>query len=114
MILLNVILGAVITAGAVGIVAAFWNDIVNFLQAAVRKVQAMIDGVLYGCKVFLRKMGEAIKEIARHYSKVDGHWVETTTTRTVPASEVPPDILKKAGESQEYDITDELEMELVK
>ena len=107
----KLILGAVLV-GAVGIVAAFWKDLVDFLKKAIRKVEQLVDGILYDSKVFLRKLREGAKEISRHYSKVDGHWQETTVTKTVSESQVPPEILERARESEELDITEELEMQL--
>ncbi len=112
MILTSIILGAVITAAAVGIVRAFWEDILSFLKKAVNRVKQMVAGILYGSKVFIRKLSEGVREISRHYSKVDEHWEETTVTRTVPASEVPEEFLKKAGYDVELDITDEMELQL--
>ena len=88
MILTALLWGAGILAG-VGIVAAFWNDIVKFLKKAVEKVRRLVEGVVYGCKVFVKKMREAVKEISRHYSKVDQHWEETTVTKVISESEVP-------------------------
>lgn len=111
MILTSLIWGAAIIAG-VGIVAAFWNDLVNFLKKAISKVRQVVEGIVYGCKVFVKKLREGVKEISRHYSKVDQHWEETTITKTVPESEVPPEILARARANEELDITEELEMEL--
>lgn len=93
MILAALILGCAIA----GIVAAFWRDLVTFLQKAINKVNQIVSGILYGSKVFVKKIQEGIKEISRHYSKVDGHWQETIITKTVSESEVPDDILKRAG-----------------
>lgn len=111
MILTTLLWGAAIIAG-VGIIAAFWNDLVDFLKKAVKKVQQIVEGIIYGCKVFVKKVREGVKEISRHYSKVDQHWEETTITKVISESEVPPEILKRANASMELDITDELEMQL--
>lgn len=108
MILIPLLLGAAV----VGIVAAFWKDLVNFLRKAVQKVQQIISGIVYGCRVFVKKIHEGVKEISRHYSKVDQHWEETTITRVVSESEVPSEILERARANEELDITDELEMQL--
>lgn len=108
MILIPLLLGAAV----VGIVAAFWKDLVNFLRKAVQKVQQVISGIVYGCRVFVKKIHEGVKEISRHYSKVDQHWEETTVTRVVSESEVPSEILERARANEELDITDELEMQL--
>lgn len=112
MILTSLICGAAIIAG-IGIIAAFWNDLVSFLKKALQKVQQLVEGIVYGCKVFVKKLQEGVKEISRHYSKVDQHWQETTVTKIISESEVPPEILARAKASEELDITDELEMQLV-
>lgn len=112
MILTSIILGAVLTAGVIGIAATFWNDIISFLKIAINKVKQMVEGVIYGCKVFLKKLQEGVKEISRHYSKVDGHWQETIVTKTISESEVPPEILARVNTSEEIDISNELELQL--
>ena len=108
MILIPLLLGAAL----IGVVAAFWKDLVDFLKTAVQKVQQMVTGVVYGFKVFVKKLYEGVKEISRHYSKVGQHWQETTITRMVSESEVPAEILERARASEELDITDELELQL--
>ena len=105
------ILGAAAIIG-IGLIATFWNDILDFLKKAARKVKEVVKGFLYGSKVFLKKMREGVKEITKHYSKVNDRWEETIVSRTVPASEIPEEILQKARMNEEYDITDELEMQL--
>lgn len=111
MILTTLLWGAAIIAG-VGIVAAFWNDFVNFLKKAAERVQQLVGGVVYGFRVFVQKLQEGVKEISRHYSKVEQHWEETTVTRRVSESEVPPEILARANANMELDITEEMEMQL--
>lgn len=111
MILTGVLIAVGVIAG-IGIAATFWNDMVSFLKSAIEKVKNLVSGVVYGCKVFIKKISDGFKEISRHYSKVEQHWEETTITRTVPESEVPPEILKRAESDKELDITDELEMQL--
>lgn len=111
MILTALLLTVGVIAGAT-IVATFWNDFVGFLKSAIEKVKNMVSGVVYGCKVFIKKLSDGVKEISRHYSKVEQHWEETTVTRTISESEVPPEILKRAQGNTELDITDELEMQL--
>ncbi len=113
MILTSIIFGAVLTAGIVGVVAAFWNDIIDFLKKGIDKVRQIVDGIVYGSKVFVKKIYEGIQEISRHYSMVDDRWQETTVTRTVSPNEVPDDILRRAEmQKKEVDITDELELNI--
>ena len=108
MILIPLLLGAAL----IGVVAAFWKDLVSFLKKAVEKVQQIVAGTVYGFKELKKKIHEGVKEISRHYSRVDQHWEETTITRIVSESEVPPEILERARANEELDITDELEMQL--
>lgn len=110
MIPIALLLGAAIAG--VGIVAAFWNDLLNFLREATKKVQQVVAGVVQGCRIFVQKLREAIKEISRYYSKVDQHWEETIITRQIPESAVPPEILARANANMELDITKEMEMQL--
>lgn len=107
--ILQVLLGGMIVAG---ILAAFWDDLLDWLKTAVETVRATVRGIYRGVKVFVQKTGECVKEISKHYSQVGEHWEETVIKRTIPASEVPEDILMKAYGGQEVDITDELELQL--
>lgn len=111
MILTTLLFGAAIIAG-VGLVARFWNDITDWLKRAVNKVKSIVNGIVYGVTVFIRKTKEGIKEISKHYSKEQTQWTETVTTRTIPESEVPEEIRNKASLSKDTDITKELEMQL--
>ena len=111
MILTALLWGATIIAG-IGIIGAFWSNLQDFVRRATRKVEEIVAGIVYGFKVFVKKMREGIREISRHYSKVDQHWEETTVTRTISESEVPPEILARANSNMELDITDEMEMQL--
>lgn len=111
MILSAIILGATLIAGAT-IVATFWNEITTWLRNTITKVKQMIDGVVYGAKVFVKKISEGIQEISKHYSKNGQKWTETISTREVSESEVPEDIRRKAYLNTETDITSEYEMVL--
>lgn len=113
MLLVGLILGATIIAGS-GILVGFWNDMVDWLKRAINKVKEVIQHVVFGTKVFVKKIKEAIKEISKHYSKDEvGRWKETIVTREIPESEVPPEIIAKAAQmNQEVDITEELELQL--
>ena len=111
MILTSLILGAAAiaaTTAVVGTVAHYWNEITSWLKRAIDKVKTIVKGIVYGCKVLARKISEGFKEISRHYSKKGTQWEETTVTRTIPESEVPPDILAKVG-YEETDLSDEYE-----
>lgn len=109
---IGLILGAVLAAGVVGIVAAFWEDILNFLRGAVAYAKDVLGKVVKGVKILVRKISEGIREISKSYSQQNGQWEEITTIKTIDASKVPKDILEKASLYEDVDVTDELEMQL--
>ena len=111
MILTGLIMGAAIIAGA-SLVAKFWNTIVSWIKRIYDKLRGVIQGVIQGTKIFLKKMNEAAKEISKHYAKVGTKWQETTVEKTVTASEIPEEYLRKMINNRECDFTDELEMQL--
>ncbi|EGQ7901750.1 MULTISPECIES: hypothetical protein [Vibrio] len=107
----------VLLAGAaimgIGAVATFWSDIKEWIVRGAKKVAEVVRGVVFGVRVFVKKMRDAFKEISRHYSKDrQGNWEETTVTRKVSPSEVPQEILDMANAMSETDITSKLELEL--
>ncbi len=112
MILTSIIVGAILTAGLAGIVAAFWNDILDFLRGAINHIKNILKKVVLGSRILIRKLQEGLKEISKSYAKENGHWEEITSIRTISESEVPKDILEKASLYEDVDITDELEMNL--
>ena len=59
--------GLILGAAVVGIIAAFWSDIVEFLKVAIRKVQSIVEGIVYGSKVFIQKIQEGYKEIYNYF-----------------------------------------------
>lgn len=107
MILTALLFGAAIITGTT-LVATFWNDITDWLKKAVDKVKQVVKAVVFGFKVFIKKTGEAFKEISKHYSKKGTQWEETTVTRTIDESEVPPEILEKVKQ-YETDLTEDYE-----
>ena len=105
-------------AGAVvigtGLAAKFWNSAVDWIKRAAEKVKDIVKKATVGVRIFLKKMGEAYKEISKHYSKNGTVWEETIVQRNCDPSEVPAEILEKAKayEGQETDISKELKMQL--
>lgn len=96
----------------VGLVAIFWNSIKDWLLRAAQKVNEIISGIVYGAKVFIRKLSEGYKEISKHYSKNGTQWEETIVTRTVSPEDVPDDIKEKASMYEDCDITHEMELHI--
>lgn len=95
-------------------VASFWKDIVTWMKKVVERVKEIIAKAVVGFKIFVTRVAEAIKEVAKNYSQdQQGRWQETIVTREIPESEVPADILAKVRRSNvEVDVTKELELKL--
>lgn len=108
--LATLLLGAAI----VGIVAAFWEDLMDFLNKGLKKVRKIVNGTVEGLKVFVQKLRDGVKEIAKYYSRVGQKWEETTVTRTVSENDVPEEIRNKKSykKNKETEVTKELEMML--
>jgi len=109
--MISLIALAAATVIGVGIIAAFWDSVRSWILRAAEKVKQVVKGIVYGATVFIKKISEGIQEISKHYSKNGAQWEETVVTRTVSASEVPPEIRNKA-QAYETDITDELQNQL--
>jgi len=112
--ILTALLLAAAAAATAGVIAAFWDDLKNWLSTLVKKVMKVVKAAVVGVKVFAKKIAEGFQEIAKSYQLDDqGKWHKTTVTKTVSESEVPPEILAKAKRmNQEVDISQELEREL--
>jgi len=114
MILTSLIVAAAATV-AVGAIITYWDDVKQFLAAAIKMAKAALDAIVVGVKVFMKKMDGYFTEVARTYQRdKQNQWHETTTTKRVDPSEVPADILAKIRKHQkeEVDITDQVEREL--
>ncbi len=104
---LLLIAGSIILGGVIGF---FWEDIRKWLVLGLRKVEELTRLAVEGSKIIMRKLRDAVSEIAFHYNKDKlGRWHETTVTREISAHEVPKDILAKIKKS-ETDMTGELRM----
>lgn len=94
-------------------IAIFWNSIVNWLKKAIKKVEEIVSGVVYGCTIFVRKIQEAAKEISKHYSKVGTKWQETIVEKNISYAELPEEIRNKVTRNNvDVEFTEELEMQL--
>lgn len=111
MIGIAILIGAAIIGS--GAIVSYWNNIKDWILRGAKKVAQIVRGVVFGVRIFIKKIQEAFKEISRHYSKDrQGNWEETTVTRTIDSSEVPQDIREMANKTSETDITKKLELEL--
>lgn len=107
MILETIILGGLFLA------VAYWDEIVNWLKDLIVEVQAALRDLAHAIDVFVKRVKDAVvKFITKVYYKTQqGKWIEETTTREIPESEVPPHIRKKV-QNKERNITKEMEQEL--
>ncbi len=99
-------------ATLVATLAEYWQELVEWVKKCINAVKKLIEGIVYGFKVFITKVSEAIKEISKHYSKEGNQWTETIQTRVISADEVPDEILAKARYNKETDITEDMEEQL--
>lgn len=63
MILTSLIVGGIIAAGVIGIIATFWDDILAFLKKALAKVKSIVKGIVYGAQVFMKKLVRKLRGI---------------------------------------------------
>ena len=111
MILGAIIAGAALIAGT-SLLAAFWNDITEWLKRAFIKVREVVQAAVLGTKVFIQRFRQAFKEVSKHYSKKGLKWQETIVTKEISANEVPDEIKQKLANCSEADITDDYELAL--
>lgn len=112
--------GAVLGIGAMAVVAC-WDEIKDWLKnkliPGLRRVFAGLATAVSHAAIMVgsmfRRAGEMIGAIAHKlYYKEDGKWIEKTTTREIPAEEVPDFIRYKIEGKKNVDITEEMEDEL--
>ena len=112
MIATALIIGAVLLT-ATTLIAKYWNKIISFLKQVSQKLMAKLPGKLMGSAVFLRKVGRKFQNRTKHYSKDElMRWKETTVVYEMEEEEVPEEYRQYAKEYEDYDISDELEMQL--
>ena len=112
MILATIFLATAVVTTA--LLISFWNEIKSWITNGLRKLIKTVKGVVYGIKLFVKRMNEAYQQVAKTYHQDENKvWHETMTTREIPKSEVPSEISKKVKtNNKEVDITSELEREL--
>lgn len=99
------------------LVVHYWNDILEWFSDILPRIANVVRGLAYGVQyateVVASLLDRASAEIKHQlYYKEGDHWVEKTTTRQLPDSELPPRIRKKIKvRGQEEDISREIEAE---
>ena len=115
-----------IGVGLVGLIGGaaivyFWDDILEWLSDFLPKVANLIREIgrrlgpntQYATDMMAEKLDNIATAIKHHlYYKQNGQWIEETTRRVIPESELPPHIRKKVRTiGQDVDITDDIERE---
>ena len=118
--MLPVLIGLGILIGG-ALIVANWGDIINWLHDFIPKLKAAWKKVRpfvpYEARIFGDKIIEGadrlIKILYKLYykDKKKDQWIEETTSRILPESEVPPFIRNRVLK-KETDITPEMEEEL--
>ena len=109
MLLFGVILAAVVIVGVV--CAIFWNNIVDWLKKVGNKISEKLQKVVYGTKILATKTSGKLKNISKNYVRSGTEWEEYVITKEITEDEVP-DYIKALAESEEIDITKDLELKL--
>lgn len=89
-------------------VAAFWDEIVDWLKSFTKKVAEAFrkGGIGHAAKIFAQELKNGVMNIIhRVFFKEDNKWIRETTRAEVDESEVPE--WAKAGVAQsEVDVTE--------
>lgn len=106
------LLGGLAIAGLA--LAAYWKDIVNWLNRIWQKLPSSIKDRLQGAVALVRKIGDTFKNVMKYYSydKTTKKWSETVVTKEVNESDIPEHIRARVSRDNEADISDDLEEKL--
>ncbi|MBR6013429.1 MAG: hypothetical protein IK062_06565 [Selenomonadaceae bacterium] len=103
-----------LVAAGVGalLVAAFWDEIVDWLKELTSKIANLFRNIGHAAKIFAQKVrGRILKILHTLFYKENNKWIKETTRAEVDESEVPA--WAKAGvRSNETDVTDTYKQEL--
>lgn len=67
MLPLLLIAGGLLVTG--GIIAAFWDDICKWIGKAAQAVKKIVNGIVHGVKVYIKKVANDIyQELSKFYS----------------------------------------------
>lgn len=97
-------------------IVSFWDEIISGVQKAIEAVKKMVRGIVYGTKVFVKKVKGVVRRISRHYSYEEDkdQWFMTTREESIVHDDVPEEIAQSSEyrKGNEVDISDELKLEL--
>ena len=91
-------------------VVAFWDEIVDWLKQIVPAIKNFFRKIAHATAAFVQKVKAKIAKIMhRVYYKEDNKWIEQTTTREIPESELPASVRRKMMSTRENEVTEELQ-----
>ena len=89
-------------------IAAYWKEIIGWIEKVYAKLPSNIQQDLQGAMAFIRKLDDIFTNIMKYYSYSEQtqEWTETTVSQTVDPSKVPDSIKQKMKARQaEVDLT---------
>lgn len=93
----------------VAAVVACWDEIVEWLSEAVSAIKRFFVGILHATAAFVKKARDKIAKMMHSvFYKEDDKWIEETTTREIPESELPASVRRKLT-TRKKEVTEELE-----
>lgn len=113
MIGIALILATAAIAGTT-LIAKYWNKVLSFLKKVSEKLSLRFskNEKIMGVAVYIRRIGEKFQNRTKHYSKDEMmRWKETTVVYDMN-EEVPEEYRQYTSEYNDYDITDELALQL--
>ncbi len=94
------------------LVVTFWDDIVEWLVSFTESISEAFRKIGHATKIFAKKVKDkAFQVLHRLFYKEDKKWIEETTRREVPESEVP-EWAKQGVQESEHDVTETYKQEL--
>lgn len=99
-----------VAQGVLTLIERFKQSFVQWLQQIPEMIQDKVDGIVYGCKTFVREQLGINKEISDNYAFNGKQWQKTTVTREVRSSEIPYEISSQISNGEVLDVTEELEL----
>lgn len=89
---------------------SFFQKAIDMMKKVIDKLAVRVRGVILGATHFFRKIGNKYQEGTKNYSLEEelGEWNETTVTREIELSDVPP---KYRTLDDEFEVDDTRELD---
>ena len=105
-----------VSAVALATLTPFWQDIVNFAQKVLTKLQPLFQEEIEGFLVYLKKEAQGlVKKVQKNYMKNEaGKYTERIVTENILLDDVEAKFRARLRRQDEIDISEELQLELTK